>query len=132
MKALYNISSKILKSLIIISTILFLQVNTTFAEGNTINPSVTLSMNTLLSILAPTTPATSDFSDAELNLSDIETLAPVVPSEAGFGDSDEIKINMNYLALDVPAEVRQGALMEDIEKALETLARFTLEDFEQK
>ena len=104
MKALYNISSKILKSLIIISTILFLQVNTTFAEGNTINPSVTLSMNTLLSILAPTTPATSDFSDAELNLSDIETLAPVVPSEAGFGDSDEIKINMNYLALDVPAE----------------------------
>ena len=104
MKATNNITNNILKSLIVLVSIFFFQINTISAEGFNTNPPVNFTINTLVTILAPTTPSVSDFNDAELNVSDNTNLAPVTPAEADFSDSFDTNDNMNTLAPGTPAE----------------------------
>ena len=104
MKATNNITNNILKSLIVLTSIFFFQINTISAEGFNTNPPVTFTINTLVTILAPTTPSVTDFNDAELNVTDNTNLAPVTPAEADFSDSLETTYNMNTLAPETPAE----------------------------
>ncbi|MEI6884660.1 MAG: hypothetical protein WCO02_09235 [Bacteroidota bacterium] len=104
MKATNNITRNITKSLIVLTSIFFFQINTISAEGFNTNPPVNFTVNNLVSILAPTAPSISDFNDAELNLSDITNLAPVTPAEADFNDSFETTYNINTLAPVTPAE----------------------------
>ncbi|MCX6284230.1 MAG: hypothetical protein NTW31_08360 [Bacteroidetes bacterium] len=104
MKATNTITNNILKSLILIAAIFFFQVLSVKAEGNYPVPSPSFTMNNLITILAPTAPSLTDFSDAELNAADFTSLAPVVPSEADFNDTPETNANVADLAPLTPSE----------------------------
>lgn len=104
MKATNNITRNIAKSLIVLTSIFFFHTNTIFAEGFNTNPPLNFTINTLVTILAPTTPSVTDFTDAELNVTDNTNLAPVTPAEADFNDSTANALNMNTLAPETPAE----------------------------
>jgi len=102
MKATNNITNNILKSLILIAAIFFFQMRSAKAEGYSSAPSAAVALKNLITILAPTAPSSTDFSDSELNAADFKNLAPAVPAEAGF-DETEDTISLNGLAPVVPA-----------------------------
>ena len=104
MKATYNITNNIMKSLIILTSIFFIQISTSFAGGYNLTPSANNSIDILITTLAPTAPSSTDFSDAELEAADFSNLAPVVPSEADFNDTPFTIFSLTDLAPVNPAE----------------------------
>jgi hypothetical protein len=104
MKATNNITGTILKSLIIIVSIFFIQISNVFAEIKNCTPPAVPAINTLIQALAPVNPGICDFNDAELNTADFSDLAPVTPSEADFNDTPEVVYDPTGLALLSPAE----------------------------
>lgn len=103
MKATNNITANILKSLALISAVFFFQLNTIKAEGYNTTVSTTLTINTLITVLAPSAPLFTDFNDAELNATDFLNLAPSAPAEADFNETPESMI-ISSLAPTTPAE----------------------------
>jgi len=104
MKATNNITSNILKSLILIVSMFFIQISTVSAEGFNSPSSATLTLNTMITSLAPNVPSISDFNDAELNATDFIELAPVAPAEADFSETPETSTTIADLAPVSPAE----------------------------
>ena len=104
MKATNNITRNILKSLILIVSMFFIQISTVSAEGFNSPSSATLTLNTMITSLAPNVPSISDFNDAELNATDFIELAPVAPAEADFSETPETSTTIADLAPVSPAE----------------------------
>ncbi|MCX6287757.1 MAG: hypothetical protein NTY96_11640 [Bacteroidetes bacterium] len=104
MKATNTITNSIIKSLIIIVSVLFIQFNTVYAGKNIIIPPASPNVITLIQALAPASPETCDFNDAELNINDFSNLAPVVPAVADFNDTEIENTNIADLVPTTPSE----------------------------
>ena len=122
MKAHYNITGNLLKSLIIFAVISIFTINNSYATGFNFSPRISFSLSDLVASLAPTTPkeadfddaeaintslapvtpAEADFSDAETSNSDITTLAPVTPVTADFNDAEADGSDITRLAHTIP------------------------------
>jgi hypothetical protein len=104
MKATNALTYNILKSLLIIISFFSIQISSLYAGNNNYNPSPVPSVNNLIQALAPASPSTCDFNDAELQTEEISHLAPIVPSEADFSDATDFTCNITPLAPATPSE----------------------------
>ena len=100
----YTAAKNILKSIIILTGIFLLQINTLLAGNEKSIPSEEFSFNSLILILSPSTPKEADFNDAAMTVSDLTILVPSVPAEADFSDSDPATISITALAPATPTE----------------------------
>ncbi len=127
MKAHYNITGKLLKSLIIFAAITIFTINNSYATGFNFSPRISFSLSDLVAILAPSTPKEADFDEpftdrvenfissmlkpatpAEADFDDAEasttSLAPVTPAEADFSDAETSNSDLTSLSPLAPAE----------------------------
>ncbi|MCX6280830.1 MAG: hypothetical protein NTU51_02615 [Bacteroidetes bacterium] len=104
MKATNTITSNIIKSLIIFASVFSIQINSSYAEKNMNVPAPLPLVNTFIRTLAPASPETCDFNDAELNINDFSNLAPSFPDKADFNEPNETFMNLINLTPVIPSE----------------------------
>ncbi len=104
MKATNTLTNNILKSLLIIVSVFSIQISYLYAGNNNYTPSPVPTVNNLIQALAPASPLSCDFNDAELSAEEVSNLAPVVPSEADFNDAAEFTCDVAAFAPATPSE----------------------------
>ncbi|MEI8006037.1 MAG: hypothetical protein WCI48_07505 [Bacteroidota bacterium] len=127
MKAHYNLTGKLLKSLIIFAAITIFTINNSYATGFNFSPCISFSLSDLVAILAPSTPKEADFDEpftdrvenfitsmlkpatpAEAEFDDAEasttSLANVTPAEADFSDAEVADTDITKFSPSIPTE----------------------------